>query len=54
MSYFDTFLFDANLYDDPGIISGTLRAVITDRKDFRAAITPGSAVPESAPVAGTE
>lgn len=54
MSYFDTFLFDENLYDDPGIISGPLTAVITDRKDFRAAITPGSAVLESAPVTGTE
>lgn len=54
MSYFDTFLFDEDLYDDPGVIVGKLHAVIIDRKDFRAAIIPGSMVPESAPVANTE
>jgi len=54
MSYFDTFLFDEDLYDDQGTISGPVYALISNRMDFRAAITPGSAVPESAPVAGTE
>jgi len=54
MSYFDTFLFDEDLFDDQGAIPGPVYAVISDRKDFRAAITPGSATPESAPVAGTE
>lgn len=54
MSYFDTFLFDEDLFDDPGAIPGPVTGVITSRQDFRAAITPGSAVPESAPVANTE
>lgn len=54
MSLFDTFLFDEDLFDDPGVIPGPVTGVITARQDFRAAITPGSAVPESAPVANTE
>lgn len=54
MSYFDTFLFDEDLFDDPSAIPGPVTGVITARQDFRAAITPGSATLESAPVANTE
>lgn len=54
MSLFDTALFDTDLFDDPGVIPGPLTAVISDRKDFRCAITPGSGVRESAPVENTQ
>ena len=54
MSLFDTFFFDEDLYDDSGAVPGPVYGVITARQDFRAAITPGSATLESAPVANTE